>query len=162
MLLSSQKKIRLGYIIAFLLLLFSCSLLFYSTTQVRVHILIIISLVTAVLAIVYSLLLYNHENKKANEYHGKLEEKIRQLKATNEGLKELRSLEKFAATGRVARTIAHEVRNPLTNISLAGEQLKELSIQNPESSVLLEMIHRNTVRINQLIANCLTLQNPSI
>jgi hypothetical protein len=51
------------------------------------------------------LLLYNQENKKANEYHGKLEEKIRQLKTNNEELKELRSLGKFAAIGRVARTI---------------------------------------------------------
>src|SRR5688572_14642326 len=96
MLLSSQKKIRLGYVIAFLLFILSYVLLFYSTTQVRVHVLIIFSLVTAVIAIVYSLLLYNHENKKANEYRGKLEEKIRQLKTSTEELKELRSFGKFA------------------------------------------------------------------
>ena len=69
-------------------------------------------------------------------------------------VKELKSLEKFTATGRVARTIAHEVRNPLTNISLAAEQLQEMAIQNNESSMLLDMINRNAIRINQLCQTC--------
>ena len=64
-------------------------------------------------------------------------------------------MEKFTATGRVARTIAHEVRNPLTNISLAAEQLQELTIQNNESSMLLDMIGRNSIRINQLVSDLL-------
>ena len=64
-------------------------------------------------------------------------------------------MEKFTATGRVARTIAHEVRNPLTNISLAAEQLQEMAIQNNESSMLLDMINRNAVRINQLVSDLL-------
>ena len=70
-------------------------------------------------------------------------------------LRELKSMEKFTATGRVARTIAHEVRNPLTNISLAAEQLQELIIQNNESSMLLDMIGRNSIRINQLVSDLL-------
>ena len=70
-------------------------------------------------------------------------------------LRELKSMEKFTATGRVARTIAHEVRNPLTNISLAAEQLQELTTQNNESSMLLDMIGRNSIRINQLISDLL-------
>jgi signal transduction histidine kinase len=70
-------------------------------------------------------------------------------------LRELKSMEKFTATGRVARTIAHEVRNPLTNISLAAEQLQELTIQNNESSMLLDMIGRNSIRINQLVSDLL-------
>jgi signal transduction histidine kinase len=64
-------------------------------------------------------------------------------------------MEKFTSTGRIARTIAHEVRNPLTNISLAAEQLQESGIQNNESSMLLDMINRNTVRINQLVSDLL-------
>jgi len=64
-------------------------------------------------------------------------------------------MEKFTATGRVARTIAHEVRNPLTNISLAAEQLQELTTQNNESSMLLDMISRNSIRINQLVSDLL-------
>jgi signal transduction histidine kinase len=67
----------------------------------------------------------------------------------------LRSIEKFAATGRIARTIAHEVRNPLTNISLATEQLREEVPHNDETDLLLRMIDRNTTRINQLITDLL-------
>jgi len=68
----------------------------------------------------------------------------------------LRSIEKFAATGRIARTIAHEVRNPLTNISLAAEQLREITNQGEEADQLLEMISRNVNRINQLVSDLLS------
>jgi signal transduction histidine kinase len=70
-------------------------------------------------------------------------------------LKELRDLEKFASTGRIARTIAHEVRNPLTNILLATEQLKEMENSNDEATLLLELINRNAGRINQLVSDLL-------
>ena len=66
-------------------------------------------------------------------------------------------MEKFAATGRIARTIAHEVRNPLTNINLAVDQLKtEVVLQQDETSeMLFAMIKRNSTRINQLISDLL-------
>ena len=123
---------------------------------------IILSLVIAVLAISYSLYIYTKENKakrladeKANRYRSELENNIRELKKSNNELNELKSIEKFAATGRIARTIAHEVRNPLTNISLAVEQLQEMAIQDTDSSMLLDMVSRNAVRINQLVSELL-------
>ena len=68
----------------------------------------------------------------------------------------MRLIEKFAVTGRIARTIAHEVRNPLTNISLATEQIRDLDGQSDEDgSVLLNMIERNVNRINQLVSDLL-------
>lgn len=68
----------------------------------------------------------------------------------------MRSEEKFAATGRIARTIAHEVRNPLTNINLASDQLKNEFLQKEENSAFLfDMINRNSNRINQLISDLL-------
>ena len=67
-----------------------------------------------------------------------------------------RSNGKFAAAGRIARTIAHEVRNPLTNINLEAEQLKEEVGPNDENAThLFEMINRNSSRINQLISDLL-------
>ncbi len=120
------------------------------------------SLVIAILAIIFSLVNYIRENKargiadgRAREYEKDLEGNIQNLKNINKELKELRANEKFASTGRVARTIAHEVRNPLTNISLATEQLRETEIHNPESVLLLEMINRNTDRIDQLVSDLL-------
>ena len=122
----------------------------------------IVSFITAMLAIVYSLYTYNKESKARDEstkknvqYQKELEDNIAELKRMDAEVKELKSLEKFTATGRVARTIAHEVRNPLTNISLAAEQLKDINGENNESAMLLEMINRNAVRINQLISDLL-------
>jgi signal transduction histidine kinase len=122
----------------------------------------IVSFITAVLAICYSLYTYNKESrardestKKNIQYQRDLEKNITELRRMDAEVKELRSLEKFTATGRVARTIAHEVRNPLTNISLAAEQLKDLNNESQEPAMLLEMINRNTVRINQLISDLL-------
>ena len=130
----------------------------FKTTQI----IITISLLTSVLAIIYSLFTYIKESaardestKKNIQYQQELETKIEELKRMDAEVRELKGMEKFTATGRVARTIAHEVRNPLTNISLAAEQLQEMAIQNSESSMLLDMISRNGIRINQLISDLL-------
>jgi signal transduction histidine kinase len=123
----------------------------------------ITSLLVALITIIYSLIIYNRENKakensdaRAGSYSYELEGRINELNRLNVELKELKSIEKFAATGRIARTIAHEVRNPLTNISLATEQLKEITAKEAsEADVLLEMISRNAGRINQLVSELL-------
>ena len=126
------------------------------------QIIIFISLITSIIAILYSLFTYIRESaardestKKNIQYQQELEKKIDELKKMDAEVRELKSMEKFTATGRVARTIAHEVRNPLTNISLAAEQLQEMAIQNNESSMLLDMISRNGIRINQLVSDLL-------
>src|SRR6185295_2416839 len=110
----------------------------------------------------YSLIIYNRQSRAKEEadrnvrtYSQELESRVNELKKVNTELEELRSIEKFAATGRIARTIAHEVRNPLTNISLAGEQLKEITDHGEEADQLLDMISRNVNRINQLVSDLL-------
>lgn len=122
----------------------------------------ITSLLLAFILIAYSIMTYNRENRLKREsdktallYREELEEKISDLKEANEELKELRRNEKFAVTGRIARTIAHEVKNPLTNINLAAEQLKELVPPEPESDMLFNMMARNGDRINQLVSDLL-------
>ena len=123
----------------------------------------IISLVITLVTIFYSLITYNRENKakeaadaNAGAYRKELEDRINELNKVNIELSELKSIEKFAASGRIARTIAHEVRNPLTNISLATEQLKETGNQNEEAELLLGMIGRSVSRINQLVSDLLS------
>jgi len=130
----------------------------FKTTQI----IIFISLITSIIAILYSLFTYIKESaardkssQKNIQYQKELEANIDELKRMDAKLRELKSMEKFTATGRVARTIAHEVRNPLTNISLAAEQLQDLTTQNNESSMLLDMIGRNSIRINELISDLL-------
>lgn len=122
----------------------------------------IISLVIMFIALLYSLITFNTEHaarqkadKRANKYLIDLESNLNELKKKDIELKELRDMEKFASTGRIARTIAHEVRNPLTNILLATEQLKETGNGTIESPVLLDLINRNADRINQLVSDLL-------
>lgn len=65
--------------------------------------------------------------------------------------------EKFVITGRIARVIAHEVRNPLTNILLAVSQFKEEEqvVANDDTLMYTDIIERNCTRINQLITELL-------
>ncbi len=121
-----------------------------------------ISFMIALFAVLFSWITYKRENKaklasdkNTEQYRKQLEENIAELQRINTELKELKSLEKFTATGRIARTIAHEVRNPLTNISLATEQLREIVTDHSESSDLLDMVTRNAGRINQLVSDLL-------
>jgi len=131
---------------------------FFTSTTIIMISSVFITLIT----FFYSLIIYTRENKakrlsdiNSQQYRAELETNVKKLRQINIELQELKSIEKFAATGRVARTIAHEVRNPLTNIALATEQLQEIHTQNPETSVLLEMVSRNANRINQLVADLL-------
>jgi signal transduction histidine kinase len=131
---------------------------FFDSTQI----IAMISLMIAFITLFYSLIVFNKENKakelaieRATKYSKDLEQNIGELKHINHELQEFKNVEKFTATGRIARTIAHEVRNPLTNISLATEQLQETASQNQDNAVLLDMIIRNTNRINQLVAELL-------
>jgi signal transduction histidine kinase len=125
------------------------------------EIIIITSLLIAVVTIVFSITTYNKARKakeKANEeassYRVELENKVNELMKANKEIEGLKDLEKFASTGRIARTIAHEVRNPLTNISLATEQIQDAG-DPEESAILLDMIRRNANRINQLVSDLL-------
>jgi signal transduction histidine kinase len=123
----------------------------------------VVLLVLAILLTAYSLITYLKEHREkqlANErtqaYAIELEKRVNELAAANKELSELRSLEKFAATGRIARTIAHEVRNPLTNINLAADQLRsQLTAKEVNEDVLINMMLRNSNRINQLISDLL-------
>ncbi|MBC7651422.1 MAG: PAS domain S-box protein [Deinococcales bacterium] len=72
-------------------------------------------------------------------------------------------VEKLAAAGRFMRTLAHEVRNPLNNINLAVEQLQHDNTENEDEKMFLEIIHRNSSRINSLITELLqSLKESSI
>ncbi|CAN5525045.1 hypothetical protein BH11BAC5_BH11BAC5_53950 [soil metagenome] len=127
------------------------------------NIFIVISLVLALLFALLGLLTYIRENKARQasdkqvlEFQKQLELKINDLANANKELIQMRRIEKFAATGRIARNIAHEVRNPLTNINLAIAQLKsDLPATDDNAAILFDMVNRNSQRINQLITELL-------
>lgn len=62
--------------------------------------------------------------------------------------------EKQAATARLVRTLAHEVRNPLTNINLSADQLTD-ELTDEDQKLYLDIIKRNSQRINGLISELL-------
>ncbi|HWV69302.1 hybrid sensor histidine kinase/response regulator [Chitinophaga sp.] len=81
---------------------------------------------------------------------------IQDITARKRKEREKQQQEKFVITGRIARLIAHEVRNPLTNILLAVSQLKTEPVAETEDAALyLDIMERNCHRINQLVTELL-------
>ncbi len=85
--------------------------------------------------------------KEITGYHGTLNNISYKKRLQN--IKE--SSSKIAMTYRLARTLAHEIRNPLTNITLAVNQLEDEIPKNEESQLYIGIIERCTVRIDKLI-----------
>jgi signal transduction histidine kinase len=115
------------------------------------------------LLIIYSLVTFNIESQakkkatiQAESYHDQLEKRVRELASANRELLELRSLERFTSMGRVARVIAHEIRNPLTNIDLSASHLENDKLDGEDKKLFLDIITRNSRRINELINELLS------
>jgi PAS domain S-box-containing protein len=70
-------------------------------------------------------------------------------------------VEKLGATGRLVRTLAHEVRNPLNNINMSVEQLAHSGTENEENSLFLDIIQRNSKRIGDIITELLDTARPT-
>ena len=62
--------------------------------------------------------------------------------------------EKLNTANRLLKILAHEVRGPLTNINLSVEELQAESL-GPQSRVYMDIIYRNSNRINDLITELL-------
>lgn len=68
---------------------------------------------------------------------------------------------KLVSLGRLTASIAHEIRNPLSAISHAGELLSE-NTDLPRSEMrLTEIINVNALRVNEIIENILQLSRRS-
>ena len=64
---------------------------------------------------------------------------------------------KLASLGRLAASIAHEIRNPLGAIGHANQLLRESPDLTPADRHMTEIIDRNTARLNDVIENILAL-----
>lgn len=86
---------------------------------------------------------------------------VRDITDQKRAQQDLMLAEKLTMTGKIARSIAHEVRNPLTNLSLALEQLKdELDTDSEYVTMFTDIIGRNVDRIGQLITEMLNSSKP--
>jgi PAS domain S-box-containing protein len=63
-------------------------------------------------------------------------------------------LEKLEATYRLVRTLAHEIRNPLTNIGLSIEGMMDRGLDEAQQAYV-EIIKRGSKRINDIISELL-------
>lgn len=101
---------------------------------------------------------------KTKNLIGKLTQSEKELKASYEQLQtskdDLVRSEKLAFTGRIAASIAHEVRNPLTNVSMSIQQIKKVLNPKGQGTKYIEITERNIERINFLITEMLNSARP--
>jgi two-component system, NtrC family, sensor histidine kinase PilS len=69
--------------------------------------------------------------------------------------REVRMQDRLAAVGRLAAAIAHEIRNPLTSIAGSVSMLSGIPEMNEEHRHLLEIVTRESQRLNGIITDFL-------
>lgn len=69
--------------------------------------------------------------------------------------REIRMRDRLAAVGRLAAGIAHEIRNPLASISGSIKTLSSISPFNDDQRTLVDIITRESTRLNSIISDFL-------
>lgn len=69
--------------------------------------------------------------------------------------REVRMRDRLAAVGRLAAGIAHEIRNPLASIAGSIKVLAQISPFNDEQRTLVDIITRESTRLNSIITDFL-------
>ena len=69
--------------------------------------------------------------------------------------REVRMQDRLAAVGRLAAAIAHEIRNPLTSIAGSVSMLSDVPALSQEERHLLEIVTRESERLNGIITDFL-------
>ncbi len=105
----------------------------------------------------YCILSLSREDDEEGKYYQGIIHDITFLKKAEQAT--LR-LEKRGVADRLVHVLAHEVRNPLNNINLSLEQLSP-DIENPESKIYVDIIQRNSKRIESLITELLSTSRPA-
>jgi two-component system sensor histidine kinase PilS (NtrC family) len=69
--------------------------------------------------------------------------------------REVRMRDRLSAVGRMAAGIAHEIRNPLSSISGSVKVLSRISALNEEQHMLVDIVTRESERLNRIIGDFL-------
>ncbi|CAN5241043.1 hypothetical protein BH09BAC1_BH09BAC1_03220 [soil metagenome] len=111
---------------------------------------------TIVQAVISAVGIHNAENE-VEGYQGIIRDVTQLKNAENE----LSKVEKLAILGKFVRTIAHEVRNPLTNITLSLDQLLSEKPGDEDVEMYVGIAKRGTDRIERLINEMLKSTKPT-
>ena len=94
-----------------------------------------------------------------------IEQKNIEIMTAYDRLKEtqryLSESEKLASIGRIAASMAHEIRNPLGAITNSLEALKTYGPTDADDSELFEILDKEIDRLNKLVEDFLTYSRPS-
>lgn len=86
---------------------------------------------------------------------------IRNINQQKETQKALINAEKFSILGEIARTMAHELRNPITSIGMASQVLMQNlpESQKKASEKYFKILENSTKTLNDLVSNLLNSSN---
>lgn len=101
-------------------------------------------------------LAFSRDNNDAPVVHGILHDISSIKKAEMANLQ----AHKLAMNERLMRTLAHEIRNPLNNISLSIDHFSMPLDSEEEKLALVDIMKRNCTRINHIITELLDLTKP--
>ena len=108
-------------------------------------------------SIKYCMLSVSEEQNAEGYYYQGIIHDITNLKKAE---KATLRMEKRGVADRLVHVLAHEVRNPLNNINLSLEQLSP-DLQDTESQIYVDIISRNSKRIEHLITELLGSSRPA-
>lgn len=102
----------------------------------------------------------NDEKQDLIRLKGMLEQRSKELEETLSKMQdiqeELLRSEKFATIGRLAASVAHELRNPLASLKNISYYLSKTGkFQDEKSKKMLEMLSADVVRANKIITDLL-------
>ncbi len=101
-------------------------------------------------------LAFSRDNDDGPQVHGILHDISSIKKAEMANLQ----AHKLAMNERLMRTLAHEIRNPLNNISLSIDHFSMPLDSEEEKLALMDIMKRNCTRINHIITELLDLTKP--
>lgn len=104
---------------------------------------------------VISISSYLNEVTDEHEYQGIIRDISKQKRIEEKA----KIQEKIAITGKMARTIAHEIRNPLSNITLSISEI-EAAVENNDLTMFYEIIKNSCTRINDIVTEFIQNTNP--
>lgn len=105
----------------------------------------------------YCMLAVSEEQNAEGHYYQGIIHDITNLKKAE---KATLRMEKRGVADRLVHVLAHEVRNPLNNINLSLEQLSP-ELQDTDSQIYVDIISRNSKRIEHLITELLGSSRPA-